>query len=148
MRDRDLCEGVSEAILAPGHPEYCATSQRRDSVRVERNRDTVGLALHRCVSRPPAKPEVYSGRLQDGRRFDTHEQIGRITHAAPGTEFLAAQCELWHKLAREDRAMRLANRRWAVARILFGLFFLYAPLMVIVQRSKERREGRGVVVRC
>src|SRR3546814_11029805 len=29
--------------------------------------------------------------------------------------------------------MRLANRRWAVARILFGLFFLYAPLMVIVQ---------------
>src|SRR3546814_1263444 len=64
---------------------------------------------------------------------DLHEQIGRITHAAPGTEFLAAQCELWHKLAREDRAMRLANRRWAVARILFGLFFLYAPLMVIVQ---------------
>src|SRR3546814_13104464 len=64
---------------------------------------------------------------------DLHEQIGRITHAAPGTEFLAAQCELWHKLAREDRAMRLANRRWAVARILFGLFFLYAPLLVIVQ---------------
>src|SRR3546814_18424232 len=56
-----------------------------------------------------------------------------MTHAAPGTEVLAAQCELGHKLAREDRAMRLANRRWAVARILFGLFFLYAPLMVIVQ---------------
>src|SRR3546814_14012951 len=62
-----------------------------------------------------------------------HEQIGRITHAAPGTEFLAAQCELWHKFAREDRALRLANRRWAVARILFGLFFLYSPFFVIFQ---------------
>jgi len=29
--------------------------------------------------------------------------------------------------------MRVANRGWTVARILFGLFFLYAPLMVIVQ---------------
>ena len=29
--------------------------------------------------------------------------------------------------------MRWANRGWAAARILVGLFFLYAPLMVIVQ---------------
>lgn len=29
--------------------------------------------------------------------------------------------------------MRWTNRGWAAARILFGLFFLYAPLMVIVQ---------------
>jgi hypothetical protein len=29
--------------------------------------------------------------------------------------------------------MQWANRGWAAARILFGLFFLYAPMMVIVQ---------------
>jgi hypothetical protein len=29
--------------------------------------------------------------------------------------------------------MRLANWGWAAARIIFGLFFIYAPLMVIVQ---------------
>lgn len=29
--------------------------------------------------------------------------------------------------------MQWAKRGWAVARILFGLFFIYAPLMVIIQ---------------
>lgn len=29
--------------------------------------------------------------------------------------------------------MKFANYAWATARVLFGLFFIYAPLMVIVQ---------------
>lgn len=29
--------------------------------------------------------------------------------------------------------MKLANRAWTAARILFGLFFLYAPLVVLVK---------------
>src|SRR3546814_13900726 len=51
---------------------------------------------------------------------------------AAGTELRAGECGRGGKLGGGDRSMRLGKRRWAVARRLFGLFFLYAPLMVIV----------------